>query len=172
MTKPPADTYAPDLFEVLYELRDRDRERKRSAMHIIRGRDVPTQLSRVGFLKWYMHPMFQWTSIRSLQVFIQEIPPASRSGREHIQGGRVMYILEGKGYTTVDGVRHDWEADDVVMLPIRPRGVVYQHFNLSADKPARYIAAEANLVDTLGPELGVSREVLETAPEYRGPAKP
>ena len=51
--------------------------------------------------------------------FQQEIPPGSRSGRLKFQGGQVIMILEGRGYTLVDGVKHTWEAGDVLNLPLR-----------------------------------------------------
>ena len=51
--------------------------------------------------------------------FQQEIPPGSRSGRIKFQGGQVILILEGKGYTLIDGVKHTWEAGDVLNLPLR-----------------------------------------------------
>ena len=43
-----------------------------------------------------------------------------RSGKHRHQGGLVIYVLEGKGYSIVDGERKDWEKGDLVLLPMKP----------------------------------------------------
>ncbi|MEE8472253.1 MAG: hypothetical protein V3S82_03685, partial [Dehalococcoidia bacterium] len=78
------------------------------------------------------------------------------------------YVLEGKGYTVVDGVRHDWEKGDVVLLPIKPDGVVFQHFNSDKDKSVRMVSAEPNWTEALGVDLGATFEQLENSPDYKG----
>jgi gentisate 1,2-dioxygenase len=100
-------------------------------------------------------------------VWVQEIPAGSRSGKQKHQGGRVHYVLEGKGYTVVDGVRHEWEKGDVVLLPIKPDGVVFQHFNADTNNRVRLVAAEPNWTDALGVDLGASFEQLEDSPDYK-----
>jgi gentisate 1,2-dioxygenase len=40
----------------------------------------------------------------------------------------------------VDGERHEWEASDLLLLPLKPGGVVHQHFNKHEDRPAKWIA--------------------------------
>jgi gentisate 1,2-dioxygenase len=77
----------------------------------------------------------------------------------------VIYIIQGRGYTMLDGVRHDWEAEDVVNIPIRPNGVVVQHVNIDAREPVVLICADLNLVDLLGVDRGAVFEQLEAAPE-------
>ena len=78
------------------------------------------------------------TPLQDWIVFTHEIRTAS--GKHKHQGGLVIYVIEGKGYSEVDGERVDWEAGDVVLLPLRPGGVEHQHFNLDPDKPAVWIA--------------------------------
>src|SRR5262249_11533968 len=56
------------------------------------------------------------------------------------QGGLVIYVIDGKGYSIVDGERKDWEKGDLVLLPMKPEGVVHQHFNLDPSKPAVWAA--------------------------------
>ena len=51
-----------------------------------------------------------------------------------------IYVLEGKGYSVVDGERKDWEKGDLVLLPMRPEGVEHQHFNLDPAEPAVWAA--------------------------------
>jgi hypothetical protein len=117
-------------------------------------------------MRWYMHPAIKDTVLSTFMFFEQEIPPGSRSGRLRFQGGQVMIILEGRGYTVLDGVKHFWEKDDVVNLPIRGPGIVVQHFNLDPKMPAKFVAVEPNWFACTTVDRGSGFEQMEDAPEY------
>jgi hypothetical protein len=118
-------------------------------------------------MRWYLHPEIKDTVLSTFMFFEQEIPPGSRTGRMRFQGGQVMIILEGAGYTMLDGVKHHWEGGDVVNLPIRGPGIVVQHFNLDKDKPAKFVAVEPNWFACTTVDRGSGFEQIEDAPEYR-----
>ena len=160
-----------NLLEWLYQLRDRQREHQRKGAWLIKGRDLPWENNRQGKMKWFLHPALNSTSIRSMIVFEQEIPPSGRSGAQKSPGGSVMYILEGKGYTLLDGVRHDWQAEDLVNIPIRTEGVIVQHVNLDPGRPVRFVSADLNLVDILGVDRGAELEQIAAAPDSEGNEK-
>jgi len=155
---------AANLLEWLYELRDRQREQQGKGAWLIKGRDLPWENNRQGKMKWFLHPALDNTSIRSMIVFEQEIPPGGRSGAQKTPGGAVLYILEGKGFTLLDGERHDWQAEDLVNIPIHAEGVVVQHVNTDPRRPVRFISADLNLVDILGVDRGAELEQIEAAP--------
>jgi quercetin dioxygenase-like cupin family protein len=153
-----------NLLEWLYQLRDRQRQHQRQGAWLIKGRDIPWENNRQGKMKWFLHPALDNTSIRSMIVFEQEIPPGGRSGAQKTPGGSVLYILEGRGYTLRDGERHDWQAEDLVNIPIRAQGVVVQHVNTHPRRRVRFVSADLNLVDILGVDRGAELEQIETAP--------
>jgi gentisate 1,2-dioxygenase len=155
-----------NLLEWLYQLRDHQREHQRKGAWLIKGRDLPWENNRQGKMKWFLHPALNTTSIRSMIVFEQEIPPGGRSGAQKTPGGSVLYILEGKGYTLLDGVRHDWQAEDLVNIPIRTEGVVVQHVNTDSRRPVRFVSADLNLVDILGVDRGAELEQIEPTPTW------
>jgi hypothetical protein len=156
-----------NYWDELLALRDRQREQTRNGLQVIKEADLPLETNRQGLMRWYMHPAINDTALSVLMFFQQEIPPGSRSGRLKFQGGQVMMILEGHGYTTVDGVKHAWKAGDVLNLPLRSDGIVVQHFNSDPDKPARFVAAEPNWFEGTTVDRGCGFEQLEDAPEYR-----
>ena len=158
---------ATNHWDAIFAMRDRQRAEKRDALQVVRERDLPQEVSRQGLMRWYLHPSITDTAISSYLFFEQEIPPGSRSGRLKFQGNQVMVILEGKGYTTIDGVKYPWKAGDLVMLPLRGDGIIVQHFNTDPDKPARFIATEANWLECTTVDRGCGFEQLEDAPEYR-----
>jgi gentisate 1,2-dioxygenase len=100
---------------------------------------------------------------------MQQIPAGSRSGRQRHSGNAVFYVQEGRGHTVLDGVTYQWSAGDMVLLPNRPKGVVFQHFNDDTSAPAYLVSAEPNLMQTIDLDRGAGFEQLETCPEYRAP---
>ena len=156
-------------WDELIAMRDRQREEKREALQVVRESELPLEVSRQGLMRWYLHPSIKDTAISSYMFFQQEIPPGSRSGRLKFQGNQVMVILEGKGYTMIDGVKYPWKAGDLVSLPLRADGIIVQHFNTDPDKPAKFIATEANWFECTTVDRGCGFEQLEDAPEYRQP---
>lgn len=155
-----------NYWEELLRLRDEDRERRKNALVIVKGKELPREVNKQGIMQWYMHPCIDDTVIKPFIIWVQEIPPGSRSGRVRFQGGQVIYIWKGRGYSIIDEVKYSWQAGDVVQLPLRPAGVTYQHYNEDPENPAKLICVEANTVGALGVDRGSGFEQLEVAPEY------
>lgn len=155
-----------DHWNDLLDLRDRQREQVRTGMSVIKQADLPQEFNRQGVMRWYLHPSIKDTVLSTLMFFEQEIPPGSRSGRLKFQGGQVMMILEGTGYTTIDGVKHPWKTGDVVNLPLRTRGIVVQHFNTDPKEKVRFVATEPNWFACTTVDRGSGFEQIEDAPEY------
>src|SRR5437870_3601193 len=151
----------------LLALRDRQREQTRNGIQVIKEAELPLEVGRQGLMRWYLHPAIKDTCLSVLLFFQQEITPGSRSGRLKFQGGQVMMITEGRGYTVIDGVKHPWKAGDVLNLPLRADGIIVQHFNADPEQPAKFVAAEPNWLDGLTVDRGCGFEQLEDAPEYR-----
>ena len=122
-------------------------------------------------MRWFMHPSIVNNALSTMLFYEQELPPGSRSGRLLFQGGQIMFITEGHGHTLIDGVKHAWEAGDVLNLPLRRDGIVVQHINGDPDKPAKFIAVEPNLMETTTVDRSSGFELLEAAPEFTKKAR-
>jgi gentisate 1,2-dioxygenase len=85
-----------------------------------------------------MPPYKDDTALQTMAVFEQVI--YRHSGMHRHQGGLAIFVLDGDGYTIVDGARCDWTAGDLLLLPIKPDGVIHQHFNRDPRRPARWLA--------------------------------
>jgi hypothetical protein len=133
----------PEPQESIYDqMRQIDNERiKRLAegQVVIKGRDIEWEQNRQGLIKFYSYDMiFDQLPVTGWRIFVNRI---KKHGGNHIhQGGLPLFVLAGKGYTVVDGVRYDWEEGDLILLPIKPDGCEHQHFNEDPDKPAEWIA--------------------------------
>ncbi len=71
-------------------------------------------------------------------AMLSEVPPGWHTGK-HSHGEEAIFIVEGTGFTVVDGKRYDWEDGSCLYMPY---GSVHQHFN-SGEKKVRYFSAMA-----------------------------
>jgi gentisate 1,2-dioxygenase len=154
-------------WDELIALRDRQREQAKDAVQVVRGAELPQENSAFGKLRWYMHPSIENNALSTLMFFEQELAPGSRSGRLKFQGGQVVYVLSGTGYTTIDGVKHPWKAGDVLNLPVRRDGIIVQHVN-TGEENAKLLACEPNWFAATGVDRGSGFELIEPSSDYHG----
>ncbi|MBI2304439.1 MAG: cupin domain-containing protein [Chloroflexi bacterium] len=97
----------------------------------------PWEQTRQGKIKYLIHP---WDNsvIRTIDCYLQEIPPGGFSGKHRHVYEEVFLVTDGRGYTIQNGVRYDWQEDDIVCIPI---GVTHQHFNTDPHNKAKIFAA-------------------------------
>ena len=69
---------------------------------------------------------FTSITVAMTQIF-EEVPHTSSHDHTHTEA--VLYVLEGVGYSEIDGVHYDWEAGDAVQIP--PKMTRHEHFNPS-----------------------------------------
>ena len=72
------------------------------------------------------------------EYLISEIPPGWHSG-EHEHGEEAIYIVEGEGFSIVNGVKYEWNKHSVLWMPFGSR---HQHFNTGTET-VRYFSAMA-----------------------------
>jgi gentisate 1,2-dioxygenase len=158
-------------WDELLALRDRQRDARKSAVQVVRLAELPLENNQQGLMRWYLHPSIADTILSTLAIYRQEIPPGSRSGRLKFQGGQILFIVAGRGYTLLDGVKHAWEAGDVLNLPTKRDGIVVQHFNDDPATTAIFMAVEPNLFAATGVDRGCGFHQLEQSPDFK-PAPP
>ena len=150
---------------------------------VIRPEEMPWESSRQGRIKHMINQkMCEEMNIpaKSVDLYLQEIPPGGNSGKHRHMSEECVFVVEGRGYDmhwNVDielkdeyewiisdkGERYEWEAGDVVYIPIN---TVHQHFNADPDKSARIISAVNRVYNHLGYGYN-DLEQLEDAPDYK-----
>ncbi len=145
----------PSLEENLRDIQEK-RERATRGKKVIKGKDIPWRQGRQGFIRRYANGRhIPGLALDTMRIFVQEI--RTHSGRHVHQGGLGIFVLKGKGYTVVDGVKHTWEPGDLIMLPIKQGGVEHQHFNLD-NKPSRWIALRNTALEEFTGKIMEQRE--------------
>jgi mannose-6-phosphate isomerase-like protein (cupin superfamily) len=76
-----------------------------------------------------------------IDLYVLEIPPAGKTEPQKHLFEEVVYVLDGRGSTTIDGHSFEWGPKSLFALPLNAQ---YQHFNSSGQRPAR-LAAVTNL---------------------------
>jgi quercetin dioxygenase-like cupin family protein len=125
-------------YEVMFETFKARRRMAESGQVVIRGEQRAWQTSRQGRSKYYLHIQADDVPTHDWMVFRKEV--LTESGAHTHQGGLVIYVLRGHGYSVFDGVRIDWKVGDVLVLPVKPGGVEHQHFNLDPTGSSEWIA--------------------------------
>lgn len=159
-----------DFWAELMRMRDADRERKERALRLVEGDKLPVESGSQGLQRWYLHPAADNTVIKSMCMYVQDIPPHSKTGKYLWQGGENVIFVQGSGYSVIDEERLDWEPLDGLLIPLREKGVTVQHFNPN-DEPAAFVCVFPNLFGALGIDMGTGFEQIEEAPktDWSGP---
>jgi hypothetical protein len=106
---------------------------------LIKGKERKWEFTKQAKLKYYLNPAtLKDNPLHEWYVIANEIH--THTGSHVHQGGILIFVLEGRGYTLIDGERWDWEAGDLILLPIKAGGVEHQHFNLDSEKPCKWLA--------------------------------
>lgn len=151
---------------------DRDAKRKK----IVKPEEMPWEMARQGLLKHLINEEMN-TRMETVDVYMQFIPPGSRSGKHRHLAEECLYVVEGEGYDLhqdcdveitdeyfwkpQDEVKKfEWEAGDIIYVP---PNTIHQHFNANPDKPVRLISAINRIYKYCGLN---DLEQIEDAPEY------
>lgn len=160
------------LLDDAIERPGRDAERKK----VVKPHEMPWEMSRQGLLKHLINEEMN-TRMETVDVYMQFIPPGSRSGKHRHLAEECLYVVEGEGYDLhqdcdveitdeyfwkpQDEVkRFEWEAGDIIYIP---PNTIHQHFNANPDKPVRLISAINRIYKYCGLN---DLEQIEDAPEY------
>jgi uncharacterized RmlC-like cupin family protein len=155
---------ADNPYERVMRYRKELKERNLNGPVVLRADDRPYFQARQGKLRFFLDPVsFKDTPLQHWRVFTHEI--RTKSGRHVHQGGLVIYVVSGVGYSVVDGERVDWKKGDLVLLPLKPQGVEHQHFNLDPTTPAVWAAfIHTPMQEFLASDL----EQREESPDFKG----
>lgn len=140
------------------------RDRAKHGRIVLKRTEMPWQLGKQGKVGFYLHPKIADSALEDWRVFAHEI--RTHSGRHTHQGGLVLYVTKGRGYTIVNGKKEAWKEGDLVVLPVLPGGCEHQHFNDDDRVPSEWVAF---IFDPLQYATGSLLEQNENSPEWREP---
>jgi quercetin dioxygenase-like cupin family protein len=117
---------------------NKELERLRSLPRVMHGNQIKFQDGPQVFSKHYIEPVDGLG--QTLHIHVEEYGPGGKSQKHGHVNEAAFYILDGKGFEIHDGVRYDWEAGDVTIVP---NNCVHQHNNADPYKPARALVIKS-----------------------------
>jgi gentisate 1,2-dioxygenase len=139
---PPTGPSQRDLYAELQEYFQGMLRRAETGRVHLRAADLLWERNRHALLGYYLHPFITDTALHSMQLFLNVI--SQHGGMHRHQGGVVIFVIEGQGYTIADEEKVNWGSGDLILLPMRPGGVAHQHVNTDPEKPSRWLAFISN----------------------------
>jgi gentisate 1,2-dioxygenase len=149
MSEAGSPTYESNVFFAQDEM-----ERRSKSTLVRRGADIHRELEEIDYRNpvSVIDPSLGFQS-RTLRCFVNRVAPAREQERSEgwkerkgAGGGThlghrhtveaVIYFLQGKGYSVVNGVRYDWKAGDFICIPVF---AWHRHVN-TGDEPTVHLA--------------------------------
>lgn len=95
------------------------------------------------------HPVFVVDlPSKVLSMTIGGLEPGQVTSKHRHTYETILYVLEGEGFTLVEGRKVEWKAGDAVYIPV---WAWHQHTNTSPTSSCRYVACEnAPMLQNLG----------------------
>jgi gentisate 1,2-dioxygenase len=125
--------YFRELRSSTYNLRE-ELTRLRKLPRVIKGKDLVFKWGPQYFNADILTPKDKRSQVLFAHFVV--FAPGGKSQKHGHMNEAMFYVLDGKGHEIHDGVRHDWEAGDVVVVK---NACVHQHFNDDPNRPARAI---------------------------------
>jgi gentisate 1,2-dioxygenase len=107
-----------------------------SARLITRFEDVQGVVTKRGARSTFLVDKSIGYHTAGLSAVMHELAPGRYQSRHRHGGEAWLYVISGDGYSTIDDVRHDWSAGDLVVVD---HWAWHQHFNASEERTARLV---------------------------------
>lgn len=154
------------------------RKEDEKLQEVIKAEKMPWEVSRHGLLKHVVNEKINGR-VKTVDIYIQEIPSGGRSGKHRHMAEEFLFVLEGRGYdlhwdvnarigdqytweVEKEPKKYKWEAGDVIFVPVN---TAHQHFNSDPEKPARLISGTNRIYKQMGFH---DLEQIEDAPKIKG----
>ena len=161
------------------QLQDVKARNGKNTTKVFKPESMPWENSRQGIIKHLFNEKMN-VPAKSIDAYMQLIPPGSRSGKHRHMSEEYIFVLEGRGYDLHWDVDYDirdqyywkvdetparweWEEGDSIYVP---PNTVHQHFNADPQHPVRLLCATSRMVRLIGFD---DLEQIEDAPEFGSP---
>lgn len=92
-----------------------------------------------GVLLEYRHPLTGGSVLPTMACMIQLLRPSEHTKAHRHTGSAVYHIVQGEGFTVIDGQRFDWRKGDILAVP---PWAVHEHANVSKSADAVFFSIQ------------------------------
>ncbi len=157
------DNFFGNAIGEAYKLGKQEQERRKNSPVLVKWPDIQKQLVERKHV-YVIDPRLGFNN-RTHRLWYDRIPPESEDGREWMSLGHrhtveaIIYFLKGHGHSIIDGVRYDWEAGDLLSVPMFSW---HRHINDGKEEVLRI----ASTTNPLSISLGQAVYEDERHPEF------
>ena len=157
------DNFFGNAIGEAYKLGKQEQERRKNSPVLVKWPDIQKQLAERKHV-YVIDPRLGFNN-RTHRLWYDRIPPESEDGREWMSLGHrhtveaIIYFLKGHGHSIIDGVRYDWEAGDLLSVPMFSW---HRHINDGKEEVLRI----ASTTNPLSISLGQAVYEDERHPEF------
>ncbi len=112
---------------------------RRQGKVLVKYQELDKFQGRQGFQEQYSSPVTMG-DLAASDWYIFGHVIREHTGQHVHQGGIPIFVTDGRGYSVVDGVKCEYKAGDMLVLPIKLGGCAHQHWNAEQDKPCYWLA--------------------------------
>jgi gentisate 1,2-dioxygenase len=114
---------------------------------IVKKEDVPLQLTSRGIRSGAYIGTEADSPTRTMDAQVHEIDPGVTSTIHRHSWDAMMFIVEGSGWTEIDGVRYEWKPWDALHLP----AWAWHRHGSAGNKTARFMSYSSEpIIETFG----------------------
>ena len=111
-----------------------DNERKlRTGTLVTHFKEQELLLNKKGTKSTFLVDVTQGFHGTQLSMVMFQIAPGGWQSKHRHGGEAVLYIVRGRGYSVIDGERHEWKEGDAILVS---KWSWHQHFNGDPEHPA------------------------------------
>jgi gentisate 1,2-dioxygenase len=143
---PPPSHPVTDNYEYYIRLFEEERYWRQRVPQVLKQSNFQWEDTRNGRTMWFLHPAMDDMDnpMKMFEVYLMELPPGGRSGKHLHVGEEAHFIIDGSGYTEIDGQQWEWDAQDVVAIPAL---ATHQSVNKDPVNPAKFLVFKSRLFD-------------------------
>jgi gentisate 1,2-dioxygenase len=95
----------------------------------------------------YLDPATGRSVVPAMGCYLQMLRPGVRTRAHRETSSGVYHVVEGRGFTTIDGIRYDWGVGDFFAVPPR---ALHAHGNEGREPAILYSVQDVPLLRALG----------------------
>lgn len=119
-----------------------------------------------GILLEYVNPIHEGPVLPTMACYAQLLRPGEQCKAHRQTSSSIHYILDGEGYSVIDGVRFDWAPGDFFMIP---PWAWHEHANPGSGDAVHFVISDTPIMSALKlwreepyPEAAGHQETTET----------
>jgi len=100
-----------------------------------------------GVLMEYVNPFTSGPALPTMACYAQLLRPNEHTKAHRQTASTIYHVMEGEGFSVIDGLRFDWAKGDVFVVP---PWAAHEHANATGEDALLFAVSDRPVMDTFG----------------------